>query len=250
MGHERREWVDASALHDLEPALAPAMGAVLHRHDGAVDSAALLNAVRVDAEQERRITFREDRVVRLMTGRPLICLELASGERVEGPSIVLAAGAWVSLIAGLPRALPVVPVRGQVLALAGAPVRHVVIARRGYLVSRHNRSLVGSTMERVGFDARTTVGGAALLREYAREISPALAARPTVDHRAGLRPVTPDLLPVVGADPECEGLFYACGHSRNGVLLAPLTARVIAELVSTGTCSIDIKAYAPARFRM
>jgi glycine oxidase len=246
--HDDAEWIGATALGDLEPGLAPAEGAVLHHQDGAVDSGALLHAARVDAEQDGRISFRDARVTRLQPDRAMIRAELASGDRVEAPGVVVAAGAWVSLIIGLPRSLPVVPVRGQMVALAGVPVRHVVMGPRGYLVSRRNRSLVGSTMEWVGFDAGTTEDGAALLLACAREISPTLAAQPVLEHWAGLRPVTPDFLPVVGADPECKGLFYACGHSRNGVLLAPLTASVIAELVTTGSTSVDVSAYAPDRF--
>jgi glycine oxidase len=245
---ETSEWIDARALHDLEPALARVAGAILHRGDGVVDSAALLNAVRADAARDRRVSFREARVVQLKTGRTPILVELASGDRLAAPAVVLAAGAWVSLIAGLPRALPVVPVRGQLLALAGAPLRHVVMSSRGYVASRGTRSLVGSTTENVGFDAHTTGDGAALLRAYAREISPDLAAYPTLEHWAGLRPVTPDLLPLIGPDPACAGLFYACGHSRNGVLLAPLTASAIAELVARGGTSVDVSACAPSRF--
>lgn len=245
---ESAEWIDATALHDVEPALAPAAGAMLHRRDGAVDSAGLLNAVQVDVERDRRIARLEGRVIRLETGPSSLRLELAGGDRVRAPAVVLAAGAWVSLIGGLPRALPVAPVRGQVLALAGAPLRHVVMSARGYVVPRGDRSLVGSTMERVGFDAKGTEDGAALLRAYAREISADLAAGAVVEHRAGLRPVAPDFLPIVGADPQCEGLFYACGHSRNGVLLAPLTATVIAELISAGSPTFDVSIYAPSRF--
>jgi glycine oxidase len=245
---EHSEWIDARALHDLEPALAPVAGAMLYRGDGVVDSAALLNAVGADAARDGRIRSRDGRVTRLKAGRASILVELASGDRLEAPAVVLAAGAWVSLIVGLPRALPVVPVRGQLLALAGAHLRHVVISSHGYVVSRGNRTLVGSTMESVGFDAQPTRDGAALLRAYAREISPELAAYPTSEHWAGLRPVTPDLLPIIGPDPACAGLFYACGHSRNGVLLAPLTASAIAELVACGSTSIDVGACAPSRF--
>lgn len=242
------EWIDANALHDVEPALAPAMGAVLHRGDGAVDSAELLDAVSADAGQDRRIAVRDGRVIRVAPDRTLIRVELAKGDCLGAPAVIIAAGAWASSIAGLPRPLPIAPVRGQMLAFARAPIHHVIMGPRGYVVTRDNRSLVGSTMERVGFDARTTDEGAASLRASAREISPHLAAGPALEHWAGLRPVTPDFLPVVGADPEWEGLFYACGHSRNGVLLAPLTASVIAELISSGSASLDISVYAPGRF--
>jgi glycine oxidase len=245
---EDAEWIDGTSLHDIEPGLASAEGGTFHREDGAVDAAALLNAVIADARQDRRISLRGGRVVRVILKDSLVHVELATGPLLGAPAVIVAAGAWVSSIAGLPRPLPVVPIRGQILAFAGVPIRHVVMTPRGYVVSRDNRSLIGSTMERVGFDARTTEDGAAQLRASAREISPDLAGRPLVQHWAGLRPVTPDFLPLVGAEPECDGLFYACGHSRNGVLLAPLTARVIAELITGGSSSVDVTAYAPDRF--
>jgi glycine oxidase len=242
------EWIDERALRNLEPPLADAAGAVFYRNDGAVDAAALLSAVRVDAEQNPRISIRDGRVTRVKTDGPPLGVTLATGDRIEAPAVVMAAGAWVGSIAGLPRSLPVDPVRGQLLALAGATIRHVVMTSRAYLVPRGDRLLVGSTMEHVGFDARPTADGAASLRRAAREISRELATCPVVEHWAGLRPVTPDLLPLVGPDPECHGLFYACGHSRNGVLLAPVTATVIAELISGSSASVDISAYAPDRF--
>jgi glycine oxidase len=242
------EWIDGASLHALEPALAHAVGAAFHRENGSVDSVALLNAVTADASQDRRVSFREGRVVRVDARTP-IRVELLGGEWLTVPTLVLAAGAWTGLIAGLPRQLPVVPVRGQMLAFGRAPIRHVILGPSGYIVPRGDRSLVGSTMEDVGFDARVTRAGAQQLRACAAEMVPSLADQPVLDQSAGLRPVTPDLLPIVGADPECSSLLYACGHSRNGVLLAPLTARVIADLIARDSTSIDISPYSPGRFR-
>jgi glycine oxidase len=122
------------------------------------------------------------------------------------------------------------------------------MASFGYVVPRRDRSLVGSTMERAGFDSGITDAGASELAAIARQISAELSAFRVVGHWAGLRPVTPDLQPIVGQDPERRGLFYACGHSKNGVLLAPLTARIITELITMGTTSFDVGAYAPDRF--
>lgn len=241
------EWLDGESLRDLEPAVAPALGAVFHRESGAIDSVALLGAVTADAREDRGISFREGRVVRVDARTP-IRIELASGESLTVPTLVLAAGAWTSSIAGLPRRLPVVPVRGQMLAFDKVPLRHVIVGSSGYLVPRGDRLLVGSTIEHVGFDARITPAGARLLRAGAEAMVPSLAGQPVLDHWAGLRPVTPDLLPIVGTDPDCTALLYACGHSRNGVLLAPLTAQVIAELISGGSTRIDISPYAPTRF--
>ena len=240
-------WLDSHQVHALEPSLAPTAGAVFHEHDGAVDSRALLSAVRIDAARDRRVRMEEGRVVRVDPG-PTIVVQLESGRRIEASQVVVAAGAWVSSIAGLPHALPVEPARGQMLSLPRAPVHRVVLGPRGYLVPRRAELLIGSTMERVGFDARTTDEGAQLLRQAARELVPALAGQPVLAHWAGLRPMTPDMLPIIGADRECQGLIYACGHSRNGVLLAPLTARTVADLIARGRTSIDVAVYAPARF--
>lgn len=245
--HAGTAWLDSHQIHALEPSLAAVAGAGFHEQDGAVDSRALLSAVRTDAARDRRVRIVEDRVVRVDPGRT-IAVQLQSERRIEAPQVVVAAGAWVASIAGLPHALPVEPARGQMLSLPRALVHHVVIGPRGYLVPRRDELLIGSTMERVGFDAGTTDEGASLLCQVARELVPALAGQPVLAHWAGLRPMTPDQLPIVGADRECPGLIYACGHSRNGVLLAPLTARAVADLIARGTTSIDIAAYAPARF--
>ena len=248
MVREDSEWIDAGTLRKLEPALAPAEGAVLHHRDGAVDPVSLLTALRAEAVRNDGIAFRSDRVAKLRPARAQPKLELADGTRLSSPIIVLAAGAWIGTITGLPRAIPVEPVRGQILEFAGRPLRHIVTASSGYVVPRRDRSLVGSTMEQVGFDSRATEDGASAVVSIARQISKELASFRVVGHWAGLRPVTPDLLPIVGPDPDHPGLFYACGHSKNGVLLAPLTARIITELITTGTTSFDVAAYAPGRF--
>ena len=241
------DWLDPIDVRDLEPALT-GVGAAFYPRDGSIDPVALLNAVRTDAELDARITLRRERVIQLWAGHGVIGLELERGARIEAPRVVIAAGAWTESIAGLPRSLPITPVRGQMLSFASNEIRHVVMGARGYVVPRGNQALVGSTMEHVGFDARPTTDGGELLREVAKEISPPLASTPVVAHWAGLRPVTPDLLPIVGPDPEWDGLFYASGHSKNGVLLAPLTGEVIAALVSGKTAPVDATAYSPERF--
>jgi len=242
-------WVDADTLRRLEPSLAPAVGAALHPSDGAVDAAALLDAMRASADRDSRVMCSTGRVIRVDGDASPLAVELENGERIEGDMIVLAAGAWVGSIQGLPGPLPVVPVRGQILVFDTPGPRHVLMGEHGYVVSRGNRSLVGSTMERVGFDAATTAGGAEEIRRIALELSPSLGGSVPVAHWAGLRPVTPDLLPIVGRDTQCDGLIYACGHSRNGVLLAPLTGQVVADIVWRGSSAIDVGAYAPDRFR-
>lgn len=238
-------WLDSRAVRELEPGLAPTVGALHHSRDGMVDVRELLAAVDLDTMRDYRVSLRSDgRVVRVHpTSRP-IRLDLADGGQLEARSVVIAAGAWASRIAGLPRPLPVTPVRGQMLAIEPAPIRHVVIAPRGYIAPQGDRLLVGSTMERVGFDAGTTEAAALQLRQCAAEICSSLASHRVLSQWSGLRPVTPDLLPIVGEDPDHPGLFYACGHSRNGILLAPLTGRVIAELITSGKPSLDVSPWA------
>ena len=241
-------WLDREDVHDLEPTLSPTVGALLHSRDGMVDVRELLAAVDLDAARDQRVSFRSDeRVIGLHPGSRSMLLDLADGGRLEARSVVIAAGAWASRIAGLPRTLAVTPVRGQMLAIEPAPLRHSIMGPRGYLVPQTDRLVVGSTMERVGFDPKTTETAAVQLRQCAIELLPPLASHRLLSHWSGLRPMTPDLLPIVGEDPDYPGLFYACGHSRNGILLAPLTGMVIAELVTRGAASLDVSPWRPGR---
>jgi glycine oxidase len=173
------------------------------------------------------------------------------GRRYAGERLILAAGAWVTQLGGLPRTLPVEPVRGQMLSLRGVPLRHVIYGPRGYVVPRVDSgvSLVGSTMEYVGFEVGTTPDALARLADAGREVCPALGSLPVEARWSGLRPVTPDLQPIIGADPDYPALLYACGHSRNGVLLAPLTGDCIAALVVGADPPADLSPFEVTRFR-
>ena len=238
-------WLETEAVHDLEPTLSPTVGALLHSRDGMVDVRELLSAVELDSVRDHHVSPRiSGHVVRVHPASRPIRLDLADGTQLEARSVVIAAGAWASSIAGLPRPLPITPVRGQMLAIEPAPLRHVVMGPRGYIAPQTDRLVVGSTMERVGFDPGTTEAAALQLRQCAAEISPSLATHRVLSQWSGLRPVTPDLLPIVAEDPDHPGLFYACGHSRNGILLAPLTGVVIAELITRGAASLDVSPWA------
>jgi glycine oxidase len=168
---------------------------------------------------------------------------------MESAFVVLAGGAWSSLIEGVPRAAAVTPARGQLIAYDAIGLRHVVYGPRGYLVPRVNlQTVAGSTMESVGFDSRTSDEGLARIRAASEEIAPALSITPVQSSWAGLRPVTPDLLPILGNDPEWPSVIYACGHSRNGILLAPLTGDVIASLLAGEPVAHDLSQFRPDRF--
>jgi glycine oxidase len=179
-------------------------------------------------------------------------VRLSGGETIRAPGVVLAAGAWSGLIDGLPRDLPVRPVRGQILRLLpAAPLPWTLVCdhQGRYLVPRINDTiLVGSTMEQVGFDDRVTEGGRELLAEAAASLIPALGDARIVEAWAGLRPISPDSCPILGPDPEMEGLFYATGHGRNGILFAPLTGRAVAELILEGGTEVAWQAFGIGRF--
>ena len=191
-----------------------------------------------------RITIDGDKISGLQTSRG----------PVSTPVVVLAAGAWTSSIRTTGRALPnigVVPVRGQMICLkSNSPItRHVIYSSRGYIVPRMDgRLLVGSTSEPVGFDKRVTASGIQRILKNAIEISPNVSDLHVADSWAGLRPKAADGLPVLGPCAEINGLFYATGHYRNGILLAPITGELLSEAIVSRTSSPLIEAFTPNRF--
>jgi glycine oxidase ThiO len=162
--------------------------------------------------------------------------------------VVDAAGAWANLDPGLPFGIPVEPVRGQIVELADdAPLSTVLESEEVYLVPRSDgRLLVGATVERTGFVKEVTAAAVAGLLSSAIDLAPTLANARVTGAWAGLRPGTPDGLPLLGESP-VRNLILAAGHFRNGILLAPITALSIADVV-TGARSRDLTAFSPERF--
>ena len=242
------EWIEPNELRKLEPALGHALGAMFNIGDGAVDNTILLTALRKLAATSHRITL-VDATVTKVNARDASC-EIVLNDKSHrlAERVVLAAGAWVGKIAGARFARAVKPARGQLVSYSSTPLRHVAYGPRGYVVPRSDSLIGGSTMEDVGFDASTTATGIRKVRAAAEEICPVLESAQEVTAWAGLRPVTPDMLPIIGADPEYPSLLYACGHSRNGVLMAPLTGDIIADLVTASPLSHDLAQFRPDRF--
>ncbi|HEX8393982.1 MAG TPA: FAD-dependent oxidoreductase [Longimicrobium sp.] len=179
----------------------------------------------------------------------------AAEERIAADRVLVCTGSWTRLLladgetaAAAPR---VRPVKGQLLALEMSPLltlAHVVRTRRVYLVPRADgRLVIGATSEEAGFDMRMTAGGVLDLLRDAWEVLPGIYDLPLLQTWAGLRPVSRDGLPVLGATP-VEGLFLATGHGRNGILLTPATAMAMAELLMTGTTPDAILPFALSRF--
>jgi glycine oxidase len=164
---------------------------------------------------------------------------------------VLCAGAWTPGLLGAESRLPIEPVRGQILSLDGPrpALRSMLVGHGLYFVPRRDGSLVvGATEERVGFDCRVTAEGLARLLAGAPRVLPVLADCAFRSAWAGLRPATPDRLPAVGPVPGARGLLLAAGHHRNGVLLAPITARLVTDCALGKELPADAAPLSPERF--
>ena len=169
---------------------------------------------------------------------------------MQASSIIIASGVWSAEFAGVEPRIPVSPRKGQILSLAmpmGA-FRRMIRWGSSYFVPRTTGELVvGATNEDVGFDSVVTPAGLGRLLMDAQSISSHVGSYPILDTWTGLRPATPDGLPILGPS-EVQGVYYATGHYRNGVLLAPITAAIMADLVEGRNPSSDIKPYKPSRF--
>ena len=240
-------WLDRADLSSLEPTLGHALGAVMNPDDGAVDNVILMSALEVSVDNAGAI--RRVETAAASVSRDTARVELQTGESVEGENVVVATGAWGSMLRGADALAAVSPCRGQLVSFRTTGLRHVTYGPRGYLVPRPSGTVVaGSTMEYVGFDSATTSEGLAKVRSAAEEIAPALAVSAITLEWAGLRPVTPDMLPIIGRDETCEHIVYAAGHSRNGILMAPLTGETVAALTVGESPLHDLSRFRPGRF--
>lgn len=242
------EPLDAAALKELEPSLASQSRAVLYHDDGYVDNVRLLAALREATRCEWSIDVVDGRVAAIQPGIDSCVATMEDGRAQHGRAVVLAAGAWIALLVGPPRPVPVEPVRGQMLQLRGVCLSHAVAAGGAYLVPRGESTLVGSTLERVGFDCTTTSAALDRLRLAAVAAVPSLRDAPVEGSWAGLRPMTPDALPIICRDPDLPSVVYACGHGKNGILLAPITAECVASLVGGSPPPVDITSFDIQRF--
>ncbi len=195
------------------------------------------------------------------TGHPVTAIRPTSGDAVgvelldswiHADRVIVAAGAWTNLIPGLPLTPDAIePARGQMILLdAGTPpTRPFLSTEDGYIVPRKNgQVLVGSTVERVGYDKQVTAGAVQKLLETAVRTLPVLKHAQLVRTWSGLRPFPKDGQPIIGRVPTTRGLYLATGHYRNGILQAPATAKIVADLVHDHTPAVDPSPFSPARF--
>ena len=246
-------WLDAAAVLDLEPTLNPAVRAALHypndhqlmprpMADALARAAMDLGAVVREGAGIDRLLTTGDRVVGVAIG----------GETVHAGEVVIATGAWASSWSDvLHTPIPVRPVRGQMVALRtiGTGLRHVVSSAEGYILTKPDGSTyVGTTVEDAGYDARPTAAGIGGLLSLAARLSPRLGEATFQAAWAGLRPGTPDGLPLLGRIPGWHGVSLAAGHFRDGILLAPITGELIADLLARRRPRLALDAFDPGRF--
>lgn len=256
------EWLSTRQCRELEPGLVPSFhGGVLAAGEAAIDPRALTRVLVAACEgQGVEVRTGTEVVDGIFDGECLAGVRAAKGhfathtvanrpfdEEIVAETVVLAGGAWSGRADWLPEeARPAVrPVKGQVVELRARnsepPTRHILASERVYLVPRGDgRLVVGATVEEMGFDTTVTAGGVHELLREAYRLLPDVAEMELVGATAGLRPGTPNNLPLVGPG-AIDGLVLATGHYRNGILLAPLAAQAVAELLSgvrpfTGIC--------------
>ena len=231
------ELLSVAQARELEPCISEStVGALLFPNDIQVENRRLLSALANSVNKLGVDIVTQTNVDSLIIqGNHVTGVQTNRG-RIECSVAVIAAGSWSGFIkSSSPCKIPEIePVRGQMVCLEARPqlTRHVIYSPRGYLVPRRDgRLLAGSTSERVGFAKYVTAGGISTILRNALEISPAIATLPIVDTWAGLRPMSADGLPVLGRCDEIDGLFYATGHYRNGILLAPLTGELVSKAI-------------------
>jgi glycine oxidase len=239
-----------TSLTELEPALTTFGRPAFLLNERSVDPRALTSVVLQTAKH---------RGVDISSGDPVTSVNLSDGHVVGvstnktsflAEKVVNCAGAWSGQIG--PYAFPTHPVKGQMLCLISPKrelLKHVIRAPEIYLIPRSDgRILVGATIEEAGFDKRTDVATVQRLHRDAIALVPALKEAKILEDWAGLRPGTPDSLPILGATPT-PGYYVATGHFRDGILLAPITARVMAQVIAGKKPDYSLDAFSPSRFQ-
>jgi glycine oxidase len=249
------EWLTPRRCRELEPGLTPSFAGGVHApHEAAVEPRALVAAL-LAALDRRGVEVRSGAAVAesLLDADRLGGVRTEAGEELAAAHVVLAAGCWSGAAEWLPPDArpPVRPVKGQILELRGPAeeplCERIVASERAYVVPRAGgRVVVGATVEERGFDRTVTAGGVHELLREAYRLLPDVAELELVEASAGLRPGTPDNLPLIGSA-ALEGLVLATGHYRNGVLLAPLTAKAVAAEVAGEGLEGPARAASPER---
>ena len=248
----KAEPLRAADARELEPALSEEVeAAVLRPEEGSIDNRALTAAILEAAQRSGAEVFSGNGAKAIWReGNRCVGLVLQN-ERVEAKWTVIAAGCFSAMIEGIAPYAPVRPAKGQMAALRADDLKmeRVLWSEKIYLVPRNDgRILAGATIEYAGFDKRTTAGGIEKILSAAIDLAPDLANAHVEETWAGLRPDSPDHLPILGPT-DIDGLLIATGHFRSGILLAPVTARLVREWITEQRVSVDWDRFSPLRFQ-
>jgi glycine oxidase len=243
------DWLDADEVSARWPWLGPTFGALWAPREGALEPVKLVQALLADAGQHGVRVVQDEATALEQQGNRVAGVTGRAG-RYAAADVVIAAGAWSGGISGLPRPLSVAPVRGQMAAFPWprAARRAIIYGHGTYLLARGSEAIAGSTMEYVGFRPEVTPAGLDGLFAGVTALYPGLVRGEVSRTWAGLRPVTPDGLPIIGGEPRLSGLWYATGHGRNGILLAGITGLIIRQLLAGEQAVEDLSAFSPTRF--
>jgi glycine oxidase len=247
----RAEAISAEDARQLEPALNPDVeAAVLRPDEASVDNRALTQAVLEAARKSGAEIFPYRKVQGIWREKDRCAGLQVENEKVSAKWTVVAAGCFSANIAGVDAYAPVRPAKGQMISLRADQLKmeRVLWSEKIYLVPRNDgRILAGATVEYVGFDKKVTAGGLRKILDGAIELAPHLAHAQVEETWAGLRPDSPDHLPILGPA-ELDGLLIATGHFRSGILLTPITARLIREWITEQSVTMDWDRFSPLRF--
>jgi len=248
----KAEPLSAADARELEPALSEDLEAgVLRPEEASVDNRALTRAV-LEAARRGGVEIFSGHSVSAVWRDGGRCLGLLLGnEKISAKWTVIAAGCFSARIEGVSHYVPVRPAKGQMVALRAEnlEIERVLWSEKIYLVPRNDgRILAGATVEYVGFEKHVTAGGIEKILAGVIELAPALANAQIDESWAGLRPDSPDHLPILGPT-DVQGLLIASGHFRGGILLAPITAQLIREWITLERVSVDWERFSPLRFR-
>lgn len=246
------EWVDTATIRDLEPRVALGeRGGLYFRKDHQIHPVHTAKALEAALHREGCIIRAWTPVFHLIEKNGRVCgVKTAEGE-LYADHVIIAAGAWSSALTepyGLP--LPLFPVKGQCISVRlQAPIINRTIFTKGcYIVPKMDGSLlIGASQLEAGYDKRTHISVVSDLYARAAELLPELAEAELMSTWAGLRPGTRDELPFIGASSRMPGVIVAAGHYRNGILLAPATAKLVKQMVHGEALDVDVTAFAPDR---
>jgi glycine oxidase len=244
--------VEGTPLRGLEPALADSvLGAAYSPQGHHVNSGFLTQALAQGAAARGAVLKQGTAAAGfLRPGSRVAAVRTSDGDTIAADYVVLAAGPWTQRLARrLGVDVPTRPMRGQMLAYHSTAVRHIVWGEDGYLLPKPGGFLfAGATVEDVGFRPGTTGRGLAEVRRMATAMVPALRYPEVASDWAGLRPGSPDGRPIIGRLPGKDNVFVATGHFRNGILLGPITGRLIAQLITEGKTELPLEPFSPSRF--